>query len=198
MRRYGAPSKRQGKENAKAEDDLQLVTVATVKQEISADTIPGATWKSRVSSQLGIDADTSKWIWFLIIVRYWLVNWFASINVKFYPEDFTSPWSAWLMTNRETAISEISAELEWQIGICLPIKLTYVLKWIIIYFLESDILILLQMRITRVTKQQRQHQSSTSNVACGVYRRACMAVWSCVCACHFICCNLALHYHPNN
>lgn len=43
MRRYGAPSKRQGKENAKAEDDLQLVTVATVKQEISADTIPSAT-----------------------------------------------------------------------------------------------------------------------------------------------------------
>lgn len=181
MRRYGAPSKRQGKENAKAEDDLQLVTVATVKQEISADTIPSATWKSRVSSQLGIDADTSKWIWFLIIVRYWLVNWFASINVKFYPEDFTSPWSAWLMTNRETAISEISAELEWQIGICLPIKLTYVLKWII-HFLESDILILLQMRITRVTKQQRQHQSSTSNVACGVYRRAVLALpWGPVC-----------------
>lgn len=85
------------------------------------------------------------------------------------------------MTNRETAISEISAELEWQIGICLPIKLTYVLKWII-HFLESDILILLQMRITRVTKQQRQHQSSTSNVACGVYRRAVLALpWGPVC-----------------
>lgn len=43
MRGYGLESKREGEEDAETADDLQLVTVAAVKQEISADAVPRVT-----------------------------------------------------------------------------------------------------------------------------------------------------------
>lgn len=62
MRRYGPASKRKGEEDAEAQDYLQLVTVATVKQEISEDTVPSATRASRVGGQPGTDTDTGEHI----------------------------------------------------------------------------------------------------------------------------------------
>lgn len=60
MRRHGAASKRQGQEDAEAEDHLQFVAVAAAQQEISKDTIPSATRASRVGGQLGINTDTGE------------------------------------------------------------------------------------------------------------------------------------------
>lgn len=60
MRGHGAAGERKGKEDAEAEDNLQLVTTAAIEQEISEDTVSSATWESRIGRQLRIDADTSE------------------------------------------------------------------------------------------------------------------------------------------
>lgn len=60
MWRYGTTGKRQGEEDAEAEDDLQFVAVAAVEQEISEDTIPSATWESRTGGQFRLNADPSE------------------------------------------------------------------------------------------------------------------------------------------
>lgn len=75
MRGHGSASKRKGEEDAEAQDDLQFVTVATVKQEISTDTVPSPTRESRVSRQLGIDTDTGE------SIRAYAYSPFESVNI---------------------------------------------------------------------------------------------------------------------
>lgn len=60
MRRHGSSGKRQRKEDAETEDDLQFVAAAAVEQEISEDTIPGTARESRVGGQPRIDPDTGE------------------------------------------------------------------------------------------------------------------------------------------
>ena len=61
MRRHRPASKRQGQEDAQAEDNLQFVTVAAAQQEISKDTIPSPARESRTSGQLGTDPNPGEW-----------------------------------------------------------------------------------------------------------------------------------------
>lgn len=60
MRGHGPSSERQGQEDAQAQDHLQFVAVAAVKQEISEDPVPGAARESRIGRQFGADTDTGE------------------------------------------------------------------------------------------------------------------------------------------